>query len=109
MTTLTKPSVREAAENLVRANIKNEPAITKAYLFPSDEEIRLIYVDPTAIPLRPDEQIEPFYFGASRTGNSLSAAYTIAVALILPEEVEKTLLPDNWGKWDDAEILWEKI
>jgi len=100
--------IREAAEELVRVNIEAEPAIVKAYLFPSDQEIRLIYVDPTTTPLRAGERIAPFYFGASKSAHFSYAAYTIAVALILPEEAETTRLPDEWGGWGDARVLWEK-
>ncbi len=101
-------SIRDAAEELVRANIEAEPAIVKAYLFPSDQEIRLVYVDPTTSPLHPGERIAPFYFGASKSDHSSYATYTIAVALILPEEAEKAQLPDNWGGWGDAKVIWEK-
>lgn len=92
----------------MRANLEAEPAIVKAYLFPSDKEIRLVYVDPTTSPLRADEQVASFYFGANHSDPSSYAAYTIAVALILPEEAEKAQLPDNWVGWGDAEVIWEK-
>ncbi len=108
MSVTLNASIRDAASNLVRANIEAEPAIVKAYLFPSDQEIRLVYVDPTTSPLHSGERIAPFYFGANRSDPSSYAAYTIAVALILPEEAEKAQLPDNWGGWGDAEVIWEK-
>jgi hypothetical protein len=100
--------IYKAAEELVQANREAEPAIVKAYLFPSNQEIRLVYVDPTTIPLRAGERIVPFYFGANRSDPSSYAAYTIAVALILPEEAEKAQLPDNWDGWGDAKVIWEK-
>jgi len=103
MTTLTKPSVREAAEDLVRANLEAAPEVTKVYLFPSDDEIRLIYVDPTTMPLHPGDAIAPFYFGASRNLERPSDAYTAAIAVIRPEEVEKARLPEGWGDWVRAE------
>ena len=108
MSVTLKADIRMAAEELMRANIEAEPAIVKAYLFPSDEEIRLVYVDPTTSPLRSGERIAPFYFGASKSAGSSYAAYTIAVALILPDEAEEAQLPDNWGGWGDAEVIWEK-
>lgn len=101
-------NIRDAAKDLVNANIEAEPAIVKAYLFPSDNEIRLIYVDPTTSPLRADEQIAPYYFGAGKSADSSYAAYTSAIALVLPNEAESASLPEGWGKWSDAEVVWEK-
>lgn len=108
MSVTLNADVRKAAEELMRANIEAEPAIVKAYLFPSDEEIRLVYVDPTTSPLRLGERIAPFYFGASRFADSAFASYTAAIALVLPAEAEGALLPKGWGEWSDAKILWEK-
>lgn len=108
MAVMMKSNIREAAEDLVRANLEAEPAIVKAYLFPSDQEIRLVYVDPTTSPLHADERIAPYYFGAGKSGNSSSIGYTTAIALVLPQEDHHALLPTGWGEWDDADILWEK-
>ncbi len=108
MSVTLNASIRDAALDLVRANIEAEPAIVKAYLFPSDQEIRLVYVDPTTSPLRSGERIAPFYFGASRSADSSFASYTAAIALVLPKEAGKAQLPEGWGMWSDAEILWEK-
>ena len=55
MSVALNAGIREAVEGLVRANIEAEPAVVKAYLFPSDREISLVYVDPTTSPLRADE------------------------------------------------------
>ena len=55
MSAALNAGIREAVEGLVRANIEAEPAVVKAYLFPSDREISLVYVDPTTSPLRADE------------------------------------------------------
>ena len=101
-------NLREAAKDLVQANIEAEPAIIKAYLFPSDQEIRLVYVDPTTSPLHANERIAPFYFGAGKSADSSYAIYTSAIALVLPKEAEEAQLPEGWGKWSDAEVLWEK-
>lgn len=101
-------SIREAAEDLVRANIEAEPAIVKAYLFPSEREMRLVYVDPTTSPLPADERVAPFYFGANKFPGSPSASYTAAIALVLPKEEGQAPLPEGWGDWEDAEIIWEK-
>lgn len=107
-TTLTKPSVREAAKDLLRDNLKADPEITKVYLFPSDDEIRLIYVDPTTMPLHPGDAIAPFYFGASKLEKETYSYYTTGISVIRLEEAETAWLPRGWGEWADAEILWEK-
>ncbi len=107
-TTPTKPSVREAAEDLVRANLEAAPEITKAYLFPSDEEIRLIYVDPTTPPLRAGDTLAPFYFGARKNPQQPSDFYTAAIVLIRPEEALNAPLPEKWGQWGNATMLWGK-
>lgn len=107
MSVMIKSSVREAADDLVRANIEAEPAIVKAYLFPSDREIRLVYVDPTTSPLHAGERVAPFYFGASKSAGPPSASYTAAIALVLPKEEGQVPLPEEWGDWEDAEIIWE--
>lgn len=110
MTTLTKPSVREAAEDLVRANLETDLEITKVYLFPSEDEIRLIYVDPTTMPLHPGDPIGPFYFGARPDPEYPQPYqfYTAGIAVIRAEEAEQARLPKTWGGWNDAEIIWEK-
>ena len=102
-----KSGIREAAGDLVRANVEAEPAIAKAYLFPSDQEIRLVYVDPTTSPLHTDERIAPFYFGASKQTASPFASYVIAVALILPEEEGRVQLPEGWGGWAAGDVVRE--
>ncbi len=104
MTTIQK-SVHEAARELVEANTEAEPAIIKAYLFPAADQIRLIYVDTGAGELRKDEGIAPFYFGASKMDG---LPYGSAVALISPEAEGSDVLPEGWGRWDQAEIIWER-
>jgi len=103
----TRVGIREAAEDLVQANLVAEPAIIRAYLFPSEREIRLVYIDPTTSPLHTDERVTPFYFGASKYAASPSAAYTTAIALVLPEEEGRVRLPEGWGDWADADVVWE--
>ncbi len=87
------------AKVLADAAREAEPAIEKVLLFPSAEDVRLLYVDPTARPTPEDETIAPFYFGPnSRSGIHHSSA----VALILPGEVGNLPLPSGWGMWKDA-------
>ncbi len=91
--------MQAAAKVLADAARNNEPAIEKVLLFPSAEDVRLIYVDPTAYPTPHEEAIAPFYFGPnSRRG----VHYSSAVAMIRPEEEGVLRLPQGWGMWKDA-------
>ena len=96
------PDIHQAALSLVKANVEAEPAIVRAYLFPSDTEIRLVYVDPTTSPLRAEERIAPYYFGANKHDGY---PYTSAIALVRPEEEGKAQLPEGWGNWGDADVI----
>ncbi len=94
--------MRATAQMLAEAAREAEPATLKILLFPSAEEIRLLYVDPTGRPTLEDETIAPYYFGPdSRSG----IRYPSAVTLIRPEEEGKLRLPAGWGTWEDAEVL----
>lgn len=73
--------------------------IDTAYLFPSDTEIRLVYIDTTARPSPDPQRIVPFYFGADAEGG---VPYPSAVALVRPEEKNTLQPPDGWGTWNDA-------
>src|SRR5437763_16535757 len=97
--------IRAAAEQLARANMEDEPAIARVYLFPSDHEIRLVEVDETMPPLRNGETITPFYFGASP---DVGIRFRSAIALIRPEEAENAPLPPGWGDWGDADLISER-
>ena len=91
--------MRATAKLLADAAREAEPAIVKVLLFPSAEDVRLLYVDPTAYSTPEDETIAPFYFGPNaRRGIHHSSA----VALVRPEEEGKLRLPQGWGTWEDA-------
>jgi hypothetical protein len=103
-TTAARPEIRDVARQLVADNLEAEPAIRAVYLFPSGEQIRLVYLDPTTSPNRDEETVRPFYFGPSVAGDR---PYPLAVALIRPEERGRLQPPAGWGAWDEAELLWE--
>ena len=105
MTMLTEISLHDAALRQVQRNVESEPAIEEAYLFPSTTEIRLIYVDATAPPLRSGEEIAPFYFSEDEANG---VPYPLALTLIRPEEAGIGPLPRGWGTWNDAEVIWKK-
>ena len=100
----TKLAIKDVARQIVADGLEAEPAIRAAYLFPSSEQIRLVYLDPTTSPSRDKETIWPFYFGAN-SANGIP--YPSAIALIRPEEKENLQPPMEWGTWDDAEALYE--
>jgi len=97
-------TIRETAEMLADANLESDPNIKRIYLFPSQEEIRLVEVDETAQPNYLDTPLRPFYFGASA---SSGIDYISAIALIRPEDERRIELPEDWGDWSSAELLRE--
>lgn len=102
MTLAMDPVVRAAALEMVRENREADPLIQEVYLFPAEEEIRLVYVDPNTMPSRENDSFVPFYFGRDLQGG---LPYRSAIAVILPEERETLHPPENWGTWSDAEVI----
>lgn len=98
---------REKAEWIAddyRKNAANK--VKEIYLFPDPEEkeIRLVETVPNAIPTI-DEGITPYYFSSHAPFNS---PFTLAVAIIRPEEKQRLTLPGKWGGWGDAVRLFPK-
>ena len=77
----------------------------RAYLFPSDDEIRLIYVDTTTSPFHDGERLAPFYFGANKAGGP---AYLSAVTLIRPEEERRCRCRRAGENGAMRRSFWEK-
>jgi hypothetical protein len=98
------PEVRAAALEIVRENREADPCIQDVYLFPADNEIRLVHIDPNTMPHRGNGSVIPFYFGRDLQSGLL---YRSAIALIRPEEREALRPPDDWGTWNDAEVIKE--
>jgi hypothetical protein len=96
--------LRFAASKLAQENRDAESSISKTFLFPAANEIRLIHVDTKMSPMRNGDRIAPFYFGRDK---SAGLEYRSAVALVRPEDVGRAALPEGWGEWDNAEVLWE--
>lgn len=101
MSLVVADEIWEAARRLAAANVEAEPALHAVYLFPAEREIRLIEVDPTALP---SKQITPFYFGPDPQGG---IPFPSALALLRPEERDLPP-PEGWGAWDDAVLLWSR-
>ena len=94
--------MRKAAEKLADYAREDQPEIVRVLLFPSAEELRLLYVDTAAHPGRVGEAIAPFYF---RSTPEQGIPYSSAVALVRPDDVGQRELPLGWGQWADAESI----
>ena len=103
MTTIVD-DMRAAAQRLAELNAASEPAIREIYLFPAENEIRLVEVDETALP-RGDEQIAAYHFGPDPHGE---IKYPSAIALVRPEDQERLWPPEGWGSWEGAEVIWRR-
>ena len=103
-TEIEEISVEDAARLLIGFATEGEPTLSKVYLFPSEDQIRLIEVDPDAPRLRNGDQIAPFYFNPSPEDGM---PYWSAIAIIRPEEAEVYAPPADWGDWKEAKVLWE--
>lgn len=95
-------AMRATAEVLAEAAREAEPATKKILLFPSAENVRLLYVDPTASLSGEGTRIAPYYF---RPAPNVGIDFESAVAMIRPEEEGRLALPEGWGTWEDAETL----
>ncbi len=96
------PEVKSAALEMARHNLEADPTLQAVYLFPAEDEIRLIYLDPVTSPSKEAPHIHPFYFGRDIPGGML---FRSAIALILPEKRFTLLPPEEWGTWNDAELI----
>jgi hypothetical protein len=94
--------IRAAAQKLAEANIEAASEIQEIYLFPDEEEIRLVEIDPTTLP---GKEITPFYFAPDPADG---IPFRSAIALIRPEEKERLSLPSGWGSWKSAVKIWPK-
>jgi len=95
------PEVRKAADRLARINTDKVSYISEIYLFPNDEEIRIVEVSEEALPN--DEELEPFYFSADPEGN---IPFPMGIAMIRPSEKDRLRPPAGWGDWRDAIRIW---
>lgn len=93
--------IMECAMRLAEWHVENEPKIEEIWLFPSDEEIRLVDLDPLSLPS--EAEMTPFYYGADA-----NIPYPWGVALIRPEQKGKVTPPEEWGPWDKAIKLWPR-
>lgn len=95
-------SIRDVAERLVAGNVQTSPDLEAIYWFPAGDIIRLVMLDPVALP---SEEMAPFFFGPYPQGG---IPYPYAVVLIRPEEKPLLSPPPDWGSWLDAVQLWPR-
>ncbi len=98
-------SIQEIAQWLAAENAQAEPAITRIYLMPSQEEVRLVEVDTTVAPTPDGKFITPFYFAVDIESG---IPYRSAIALIAPKDEGHTPMPAGWGEWGDAQMIWKR-
>lgn len=97
-----KESIEEAARKLADYNMEVSPDLAGMYLFPSEETVRLVMLDPVTIP---SEEMVPYYFRAFPKGD---VQYPSAIVVIRPEEKSVLSPPPGWGGWEAAIQLWPK-
>ncbi len=93
-----RPEIERQARLLAREARQSDPAISRIFWFPDDQEVRLVETDET-VPPSADRKIYPFFFRPSPEDGLPSPS---ATALIRPEEVRQLDLPADWGTWNDA-------
>lgn len=98
------PDIRREAQIHIEEMVVCDPAVLRVYLFPSENEMRVLYVEAEVPALRPGDEIAPFYFKASPLPG---ARYPRVETVIRPEEAEKLPPPYGWADWSEAEIIWE--
>lgn len=99
---MSREAVEQQARLLARENREAEPGITKVYWFPHEIEVRLVEVLPAIPPS--GTRIVPFHFRPRPQDNIPAPS---GIALVRPDEVGKLLLPQGWGRWEDAVELPE--
>ena len=94
--------IKTCAKELAQHHVESEPGIKAIFLFPNNNEIRLIEVD-ESIGFS-GEVVAPFYFAPDPLGG---IDFPSSVALIHPEEKGKISLPEEWRtNWNEAEKIW---
>jgi hypothetical protein len=98
------PSIAEAASRLVRYHQEADPDLQRIYLFPADDQVRLVEVAGTVLPTH-DGEATAFYFG-SVPAHGIPIGF--GIAMIRPEEDHQVRPPDGWGDWSDALLIWQR-
>ena len=100
--TIVEESIRDAARKLADYNMEVSPELAGIYLFPSEDTVRLVLLDPVTIP---SEEMVPYYFNAFPQGDVF---YPSAIVVIRPEEKSLLAPPPEWGGWETAIQLWPR-
>lgn len=96
--------IERQARFLANENMQADPDIQAVYWFPNQYEVRLVEVSPS-IPSSTDNRVHPFYFQPDPISNLTVAS---SVALVRPQEVKSSTLPDGWGEWQHVQLLKER-
>ena len=95
---VSRQDMKKLALARAKANMGDEPTVSRFFWFPHEDELRLIEVDECCLP---SEEVFAFHFGPGG-----DVPVPSALALIRAEEVPLQLkLPDGWGTWGDAEEI----
>lgn len=98
------PAIREWALQQIKYDVLHNPDLRRVYLFPSEEQMRVLYVEASNPPVREGDEIAPYYLPAHP---ELGAPFATGMTTIRPEEAEMLPPPYCWADWSEAEILWE--
>ena len=94
---------REEATWLAHENADSERSIEASYWFPSEDEFRIVHVDATTLPS--DGRLRPFPL-ADDPAEGIN--YPVRVAFVLPDEVHQVALPEGWGTWEQAVMVFQR-
>jgi hypothetical protein len=94
-------TILESAKQLALDHVRNEPTISEIYLFPADNEIRLVEVAQDALPW--EREFAPFYF---QPDPQRGIPFPSGIALIRPEDKHQIQPPSRWGNWEQSILIW---
>jgi len=85
---------------LARLNQRELPSILRSYIFPDEDEIRLVHVDSQA--LGGDNVVHAIQFSPDL---SEGITYSSRIALVPVRDESTAALPASWGDWSSAKVL----
>ena len=101
---MMEQEILEAARKLAMDSSDLYDEGVEVYAFPGTDQIRLVALDPIAMPSH--ERIAAFYFGADPKHG---VNYPHGLAVVPPEEKGVVPPPEGWGNWDEAVKVWPPV
>jgi len=99
--------LRRQAEVLAEFHRQGDEEIQTILWFddPEGKEIRLVDLSTACARAEVDGNCDvmPFYY---RPAEEYGLTYWMAVAIIHPSDRGRLRLPDGWGEWSSAEVVW---